>query len=128
MSNGQGGWFIKWRRRKVYDLYTFDELQDTFNDLSSKFEELGNRHIALKKIFSKLETKVKALEKENKILINEKSALKKSVEDFLLIATTLTNGKENLEKFLGSQIQSLSKHDLGYNVFSKKKSHQTLFL
>ena len=54
---------------KVYDLYTFDELQEAFDDLSSKFEKLGSKHIALKRNFSKLEAKVKALEKEKAILI-----------------------------------------------------------
>ena len=50
--------------KEVYDLYTFDELQDAFDDLSSRFEKLSCRHIALKNNFSKLEAKVKALEKE----------------------------------------------------------------
>ena len=90
--------------------------------MNSKFEELGSRHIALKRKFSKLETKVKALESENEFLLNEKCALKKSVDDFSLIATKLTNGKEKLEKLLGSQRQSLSKHGLGYTPFIKRKS------
>ena len=40
---------------EIYDLYTFDKLQDAFDDLGSKFEDFGSRHIALKKNFSKLE-------------------------------------------------------------------------
>ena len=80
---------------EVYDIYSFDELQKAFDELSSKFEELGSRHIALKKKFSKLETKVKALKSENEFLLNHKCALKKSVDDFSLIATKLTKGKEN---------------------------------
>ena len=80
---------------EVYDLYTFDELQDAFDELSSKVEELGSRHIVLKKKFSKLETKVKALESENEFLLNEKCALKKSVDDFSLIATKLTKEEKS---------------------------------
>ena len=53
----------------VYDLYTFDELQDTFNDLSSRFKKLGYKHIVLKKNFSKLKAKVKALEKQKEIFL-----------------------------------------------------------
>ena len=113
---------------EVYDLYTFDELQEAFDDLSSKFEKLGSKYIALKRNFSKLEAKVKALEKEKEILIEEKSVLKKNADDFSLIATKLTNGKENIEKLLGSQIQSLSKHGLGYNMLSKKKASKTVFV
>ena len=113
---------------EVYDLYTFDELQEAFDDLSSKFEKLGSKHIALKRNFSKLETKVKELEKEKEMLIEEKSTLKKTADDFSFIATKLTNGKENLEKLLGSQIQSLSKHGLGYNMFSRKKASKTVFV
>ena len=71
---------------------------------------------------------MKALEKEKEILIEEKSALKKSTDNFSLIATTPTNGKKNLKKLLVSQIQSLSKHGLGYNVFSKKKASKTIFV
>ena len=52
----------------------------------------------MKKKFLELETKVKALKKENEFFLNEKCALKKSVDDFSLIATQLTKGKENLEK------------------------------
>ena len=37
--------------KEVYDLYTSDELQDTFDDLSSRFEKLGYKHIELKKNF-----------------------------------------------------------------------------
>ena len=113
---------------EVYDLYTFDELQEAFDDLSSKFEKLGSKHIVLKRNVSKLEAKVKALEKEKEMLIEEKSILKITAGDFSLIATKLTNGKENLEKLLGSQIQSLSKHGLGYNMFSKKKASKTVFV
>ena len=61
-------------------------------------------------------------------MIEEKFALKKTTDDFSLIATKLTNEKENLEKLLGSQIQFLSKHDLGYNMFSKKKTSKTVFV
>ena len=100
----------------VCNLYTFDELQDAFDELSSKFEELGSRHMALKRKFSKLETKVKALEKENEVLVNEKCILKKSVDDFSFIATKL------------SQRQSLSKHDLGYIPFTKRKSSKIVFV
>ena len=113
---------------EVYDLYTFDELQEAFDDHSSKFEKLGSKHIALKRNFSKLEAKVKELEEEKEVLIEEKSILKKTADDFSLIATKLTNGKENLEKLLGSQIQSLSKHGLGYNMFSRKKASKTIFV
>ena len=113
---------------EVYDLYTFDKLQEAFDELSSKFEELGSRHIALKKKVSKLKAKVKTLEKENEVLVNEKCALKKSVDDFSLIATKLTKRKENLEKLLGSQKQSLSKHDLGYTPFTKRKSSKKIFV
>ena len=61
-------------------------------------------------------------------MIEEKSILKKTADDFSFIATKLTNGKENLEKLLGSQIQSLSKHGLGYNMFSRKKASKTIFV
>ena len=114
--------------KEVYDIYSFDELQKAFDELSSKFEELGSRHIALKKKFSKLETKVKALKSENEFLLNHKCALKKSVDDFSLIATKLTKGKENLEKLLGSQRQSLSEHGLSYTPFTKRKSSKTIFV
>ena len=114
--------------KEVYDLYTFDELQEAFDELSSKFEELGSRHIALKRKFSKLETKVKALESENEFSLNEKCSLKKSVDDFSLIATKLTKGKKNLEKLLGSQRQSLSKHNLGYTPFTKRKFSKIIFV
>ena len=97
---------------EIYDFYTFDELEDAFDDLSSKFEELGSRHIALKKNFSKLETKVKTLKKKNEVLMKEKSILRKSTDDFSF----------NLEGLLSSQRQSLSKHGLGYNPFSAKKT------
>ena len=113
---------------EVYDLYTFDELQEAFDDLSSKFEKLSSKHIALKRNFSKLKAKVKALEKEKEILIEEKFVLKKTADDFSLIATKLTNEKENLEKLLGSQIQSLFKHGLGYTPFTKRKSLKTVFV
>ena len=106
---------------QVYDLYTFDELQNAF-------EELSSRYIALKKKFSKLKTKVKALESENEFILNEKCALKKSVNDFALIAVKLTKGKKNLEKLLGSQRQSLSKHGLGYAPFTKRKFSKTVFV
>ena len=113
---------------EVYDLYTFDELQEAFDDLSSKFEKLGSKHIAWKRNFFKLEAKVKELDKEKEMFIEEKFTLKKTADDFSLITTKLTNGKENLEKLLGSQIQSLSKHGLGYNMFSKKKASKTVFV
>ena len=61
-------------------------------------------------------------------MVEEKSVLEKIADDFSLIATKLTNGKENLKKLLGSQIQSLSKHGLGYNVLSKKKASKTVFV
>ena len=51
--------------------------------------------------------------------------MKKTVDDFSLIAKKLTNGKENLEKLLGSQI---NKHGLGYSMFSKKKTSKTIFV
>ena len=113
---------------EVNDLYTFDELQDAFDDLSSKFEKLGFKHIALKRSFSKLEVKVSILEKEKETLIKENNDLKKKAEDSLFIATKLTNGKENLEKLLGSHGQSLSKHGLGYIPFSRRKNSKTVFL
>ena len=103
-------------------------MQDAFDDLTSKFEKLGRRHIALKKKFLKLEAKVKTLEKENEVLMNEKYVLKKSVDDFSSIVTKLTNRKKNLEKLLGSQRQSLSKHDLSYNPFSTQKNSKTIFV
>ena len=71
---------------------------------------------------------MKALESENEFLLNKKCALKKSVDDFSLIATKLTKGKENLEKLLGSQRKFLSKHGLGYTPFTKRKSSKTVFV
>ena len=58
---------------EVYNLYTFDELQDAFNDLNSKFEVLGSRHVELKIKFSKLKATLKTLEKKNEVLMNEKN-------------------------------------------------------
>ena len=54
--------------------------------------------------------------------------MKRTADDFSLIVTKLTNGKKNLEKLLGSQIQSLSKHGLGYNMFLKKKTSKIVFI
>ena len=87
---------------EVYYLYNFNELQDAFDDLTRKFEKLGSKHTTLKNNFLKLEAKVITLEKENEVLMNEKSVLKKIVDNFLFIATKLSNEKENLEKLLGS--------------------------
>ena len=71
---------------------------------------------------------MKALESENEFLLNEKYALKKSVNDFSLIATKLIKGKENFEKFLCSQRQSVSKYGLGYTPFTKRKSSKIIFV
>ena len=68
------------------------------------------------------------LSKEKIVLFEEKFLLKKEVEKFSNIAYKLTNGKENLEKLLGSQRQSLSKHGLGYNYFTPKKSSKIAFV
>ena len=56
----------------------------------------------------------------------KKNLFEKTTDDFSLITIKLTNGKENLKIPLGSQIQSLSKHGLGYNMFSKKKASKTV--
>ena len=56
--------------------------------------------------------------------MNKKYVFKKSVDDFSFIATKLTNKKENLEKLLGSQRQSLSNLGLGYNPFFNQKDFQ----
>ena len=68
------------------------------------------------------------LNKEKMTLIEENLLLKKEVEKFSNIATKLTKGKENLEKLLGSQRQSLSKHGLGYIPFTTKKYSKIVFV
>ena len=71
---------------------------------------------------------MKALESESEFLLNEKCALKKSVDDFSLIVTKLIKEKEDLEKILDFQRQSLSKYGLGYTPFTKRKSSKTIFV
>ena len=54
--------------------------------------------------------------------------LKKEIEKFSNIACKLTSRKENLEKLLSSQRQSLYKYGLGYNYFIPKKSSKIVFV
>ena len=106
---------------EVIENFTLNEPHDAFDDLHDEFQKLSAKYFALKKISNALGAKLNDLSKEKMFLIGKHFLLKKEVEKFSNIAYKLTSGKENLEKSLGSQRQSLSKHGLGYNFFTSKK-------
>ena len=108
--------------------FTLDELYEAFGDLHDEFQKLGIKYVTLKKSSNELDMELNALRKEKMDLYKENLFLKKEAEKFSNIAYKLTNGKENLEKFLGSQRQSLSKHGIGYNYFMPKKSSKTIYV
>ena len=107
----------------------------SFDELHNKFQKIGAKYLALKKSANDLGVKVNVLSKEknvlkqeNNALLNENLSLKKDVEKFSNIAFKLTDGKENLEKLLVYQRQTLFKHVLGYNIFTSSKNAKTIFV
>ena len=60
------------------------------------------------------------------VSIEKNLLLKKEIKKFSNIAYKLINGKENLEKLLSPQRQSLSKHGLVYNFFTFKIFSKTM--
>ena len=87
----------------VIENFTLNELHDAFGDLHDEFQKLSSKYFALKKTSNALGEKFNDLSKEKILLIKKNLLLKKEVEKFSNVAYKLTNGKENLEKLLGSQ-------------------------
>ena len=135
---------------EVSDSYTHDELYEAFESLHDEFRKLGIKNVALKKIVCELDKKVDALQHENDSLkkenhrlkdelakcvsnnnddlVKENVVLKKKVDWLTNISHKLTQGKEKLDKLLGSQRLSLSKSGLGYDYKNDKKSYHARFV
>ena len=60
-------------------LFTFNELQDAFDDLMFEFKNVGNKNILLKKMMSTLSKENEDLQKKNEVCISKESIKENSL-------------------------------------------------
>lgn len=123
---------------------SYDELHESFLEVFDKYRKIAKEKVALKAELDvcnkekdalkeeniKLKNEVKKLSKMPNVegLEKERDDLKKKVSEYEALCQNLTKGKENLDKLLGQQNCSQSKHGLGFNGDKHVMHKQTHFV
>ena len=134
--------------------FTFNELQDAFDELICEFKKMGIKNNFLKKMISTLANEKEVLQKEKDTLKNEvcilkehlkkntlsnkitpskeefdeRTALKEKVKDLEISLFRCVNGKEKLDAILGRQKYSIDKAGISFNPLKRKKISKTKFV
>ena len=121
---------------EVSESLSYNELYDAFESLLGEYKKIGLKNVDLKKQVSALKNDLKNCHKDNddlktrldlsneeidKLKIDKKGLVEK-VENLTLISSKLTQGKDNLDKILGSQRYTLSKNGVGYGMNDLQKN------
>ena len=101
-----------------------DDLLESFDELYDEMKVLSQKYLKLKKEFQDCQKQNEFLKSENdnlKSSVSNESELKQQnkgltdkVEFLITALSRLTQGRENLEKVLGSQYLMLDKASIGY--------------
>ena len=123
---------------EVSESLSYNELYDAFESLLGEYKIIGLKNVDLKKQICTLKNDLKNCHKDNddlktrldlsneeidKLKIDKKGLVEK-VENLTLISSKLTQGKDNLDKPLGSQRYTLSKDGVGYGMNDLHKNEK----
>ena len=127
------------------ELYSYEELQDAYNELYENTIKLHAKYKTLKKKETEFLNEIITLKNENENLLKnnnnitskikssmvieeENTKLKEIIKDLNKTLAKFVNGKENLDMLLGRQKCVFNKEGLGYAPKNKQKFYKNFFV
>jgi predicted RNase H-like nuclease (RuvC/YqgF family) len=127
------------------ELYSYEELQDAYDELCENTIKLHAKYTTLKKKEMRLCNEIVTLKDKNENLLKdinnltskikssitleeENTKLKETIKDLTKTLAKFVNGKENLDMLLGRQRCVFNKEGLGYTPENKQKFYKNFFV
>jgi len=127
------------------ELYSYEELQDAYDELCENTIKLHAKYTTLKKKEMGLGNEVVTLKDKNENLLKdinnltfkikssialeeENTRLKETIKDLTKTLANFVNGKKNLDMLLGRQMCVFNKEGLGYTPENKQKFYKNFFV